>query len=794
MVDVSVVVPCYNAEPFIEDCIRSIAEQTGVSVEILAVEDRSSDRTWDMLCCLAKRFPALKLQRMNENSGQATARNAAMAMASGRYVALLDSDDSYRHPDVLRQWVAAADAGELDLCVAQYTTQFENGDQKHNTGVPLLQTPDKIGSALTSPEIANTAQSWQILFRQSFLTETGLKFSQKLRQREDRLFFIEAFCHAKRVSVIALDAILYRVHPGSTMRRRDYGQMAQFNLHMEMMSIFITQAREDRRISDDFERANAVAYWRQLMEYWNILLIPALLDDPQAHYLEPTEQDIEVANAFIALINKLTRHCGPFFLDQAIQKHGSAEAMKVEGVLDVARLVVMAERRELLVQLLRGQRLHSSDLRTLMAQTDLPWAEAAVMQYLRYSRSASIAQEKVTDETPHLASLVKRVILHVGTPKTGSSSLQEFLENNRFRLADQGIWYPVYGASRERGMRRNRTSGHLGLIRNLINNPGNDFHERRIAAEIASFGKPIHTVILSSENILSHVLFPENGTGLTPEGDPIGQIVKALGLEQVEVAMVLRRQDNWFQSYYRELLSNPYNQFLASPMTFFKNLEMRGLFDYDKLISHIAAMPWVSRLHVSGFAQMREAGGSIPWFLDILGHDGVDLLGNSALASNLSLTDAMAGNIRLLKLQHPIRGRVPSLFNAITTSQDLRDVQYSLITPDQWTKIDDRLAAGLAAFDKRFPGEKPSHRPASGKNALLPVLPVIAGNEPDHLWLGLTQDSNNPMAKHLSHILRDYQTLIDEHAYMSTSKSWSLTAPLRITLGAVKSIRNRLRK
>ena len=127
MVDVSVIVPCYGSELFLEECIASVIAQKGVEVEIIAVEDRSPDKTWDVLQSLAARYPNIVATRMEQNSGQARARNKGLDLAKGRYVAFLDSDDLYLHPNVLSEWVAAADANQLELCVGQYAKQFEDG-------------------------------------------------------------------------------------------------------------------------------------------------------------------------------------------------------------------------------------------------------------------------------------------------------------------------------------------------------------------------------------------------------------------------------------------------------------------------------------------------------------------------------------------------------------------------------------------------------------------------------------------------------------------------------------------
>ena len=113
--DVSVVIPCFNTASFVEECLNSVITQTGVLVEILAIDDCSTDGTQDILRRMESGNSAIKLVRNAENLGQARSRNIGLDLARGRFVALLDSDDRFAGRDVLQRWVARAE--EL-LCVA----------------------------------------------------------------------------------------------------------------------------------------------------------------------------------------------------------------------------------------------------------------------------------------------------------------------------------------------------------------------------------------------------------------------------------------------------------------------------------------------------------------------------------------------------------------------------------------------------------------------------------------------------------------------------------------------------
>ena len=103
---VSVVIPVYNVEKFIEKTIQSVLAQTYKNIEILVIDDCSPDNSAKIIKSMAETNPEIKYYKLDKNSGVASARNKGIEIAQGQYIAFLDSDDLWK-PDKLSK--------ELDL-------------------------------------------------------------------------------------------------------------------------------------------------------------------------------------------------------------------------------------------------------------------------------------------------------------------------------------------------------------------------------------------------------------------------------------------------------------------------------------------------------------------------------------------------------------------------------------------------------------------------------------------------------------------------------------------------------
>ena len=115
---VSVIMPAYNAEKYIEEAIRSVLSQTYTNWKLLILDDGSTDRTAELAERFANADTRIRLLRNPQNMGVARTRNRGFDMANGDWAALLDSDDVW-HSDKLEKQLAAAERSGADGCLLQ---------------------------------------------------------------------------------------------------------------------------------------------------------------------------------------------------------------------------------------------------------------------------------------------------------------------------------------------------------------------------------------------------------------------------------------------------------------------------------------------------------------------------------------------------------------------------------------------------------------------------------------------------------------------------------------------------
>lgn len=112
-VNISVLVPVYNVEPYLAQCLESICSQTLRELEIVCVDDASTDGSLSILREFAERDPRVKVVQAPENGGLSRSRNLAMSHAVGEYLFLVDSDD-WLETDLLEEMYRRAKALDAD--------------------------------------------------------------------------------------------------------------------------------------------------------------------------------------------------------------------------------------------------------------------------------------------------------------------------------------------------------------------------------------------------------------------------------------------------------------------------------------------------------------------------------------------------------------------------------------------------------------------------------------------------------------------------------------------------------
>ena len=127
--DVSVIIPVYNTEKYLEKCVDSILRQTEVSLEIILVDDGSTDASANICEAYAKEHQNVKAIHIR-NSGPATAKNEGLKLATGNYIALTDSDDKME-PLMLHKMISAGYKHDADIICCNYKQIDEQGNVSH---------------------------------------------------------------------------------------------------------------------------------------------------------------------------------------------------------------------------------------------------------------------------------------------------------------------------------------------------------------------------------------------------------------------------------------------------------------------------------------------------------------------------------------------------------------------------------------------------------------------------------------------------------------------------------------
>jgi teichuronic acid biosynthesis glycosyltransferase TuaG len=128
---VSVIIPAYNASKFIKETVNSARNQTLNDIEIIIIDDCSTDNTFELMKEMALEDSRIKIFKGEQNMGVAKVRNKGFELATGKYAALLDADDLWL-PEKLERQVKIAKEANADLVYCSYAMVDENGNKKCN--------------------------------------------------------------------------------------------------------------------------------------------------------------------------------------------------------------------------------------------------------------------------------------------------------------------------------------------------------------------------------------------------------------------------------------------------------------------------------------------------------------------------------------------------------------------------------------------------------------------------------------------------------------------------------------
>lgn len=209
---VSIIVPIYNVERYLESCIESILEQSYSKFELLLVDDGSSDRSAEICDTYARKDSRIKVIH-NQNHGVSYTRNAGLKVAKGEYIAFCDADDRYK-PDYIMKMREAALNNEADIVISNYSVlrgvseklmcERQSGPIDRNEVYRRIFIDNTIGGFV-----------WNKFFRRSLLKD--IRFDENMQICEDTYFSCMALKKANKIYYLEESLYLYRIHMSSTI-------------------------------------------------------------------------------------------------------------------------------------------------------------------------------------------------------------------------------------------------------------------------------------------------------------------------------------------------------------------------------------------------------------------------------------------------------------------------------------------------------------------------------------------------------------------------------------------------
>lgn len=275
--DVSVIIPVYNTEKYLASCIDSVLLQANVTLEIILVDDGSTDASASICDTYAQEHDNIKAIHI-QNSGPATAKNEGLKYAQGNYIAFTDSDDKME-PMMLNKMVTAGYNYNADIICCNYRQIDEHGNPSlmhytnkqyvlnHEEGLIHFYSKDKIYS-----------QCWTKLYKHQMLEEYLIKNDPGLRTDEDFIFNIRSFAHAN-CTVIVDEPLYVYTHRENSLAHGYFKKNISQYIDNRIKRVQITQdaVKKESNAVKEWSTVHIIMYYNELLG--KVALFPALFSD-----------------------------------------------------------------------------------------------------------------------------------------------------------------------------------------------------------------------------------------------------------------------------------------------------------------------------------------------------------------------------------------------------------------------------------------------------------------------------------------------------------------------------------
>ena len=246
---ISIIVPVYNVEKYIDKCLNSLVNQTLKDIEILVINDGSPDNSQSIIDDYVKKYPKIVKSFIKENGGQGSARNYGLKHAKGEYIAYVDSDD-YVNLDTFEQMYKNAKEFDSDIVIC--------GNNVVSLDNKILSVENSIIYNDKDLDILFGHMAvWNKIYKREILINAGCEFRSKVWY-EDIDFSVKLLLDNYKITFINEAFYNYLLRPGSTMNNDNVSRNLEITLAFDEMNKYF---KEKNIYGDVYEKLEFLAIY-----------------------------------------------------------------------------------------------------------------------------------------------------------------------------------------------------------------------------------------------------------------------------------------------------------------------------------------------------------------------------------------------------------------------------------------------------------------------------------------------------------------------------------------------------
>lgn len=279
----SIIVPVYNVESYLEECIKSVLQQTYTNYEIILVNDGSTDDSSLICQKLAEMYSNIRIFN-RENGGLSAARNTGIQHAIGEYLIFLDSDDYWDDIWVLQELDDIINEQQPDVITWSFKKLIEESGEIKKNNIPILplMCEDKCEALRVLLKHSwFKASAWDKAIRHSLVEKYALYFKEG-DTSEDIEWTAEVLLHMNTICAYPKDFYVYRQRKGSITKTKSEKNIQDLVRHIEVC----VQYGED--MQDDW--GLKPIYWSYVAEQFANMMIVFAMEQVSSKYIEKGQQ------------------------------------------------------------------------------------------------------------------------------------------------------------------------------------------------------------------------------------------------------------------------------------------------------------------------------------------------------------------------------------------------------------------------------------------------------------------------------------------------------------------------